>query len=61
MTPEPLATPEQVSSIVRLIAARRRDEDLEVGFYQGPTVRSEIEQLTAREAETYIDSLTGNY
>lgn len=55
-----LATPRQVSYILSLLAARQRNGD-GGGFMTGPTDRAGIEQMTRREASTYIDSLRENY
>ncbi|MFC8723785.1 hypothetical protein [Streptomyces bacillaris] len=55
-----LATDRQVDYILRLLTARRRSGE-GGGFFDGPTDRAGIEQLTRADASTYINSLTGNY
>lgn len=54
------ASPRQVDYILALLAQRRRDGD-DSGFYQGPTKRADIEQMSSRDASTYITSLKGDY
>lgn len=55
-----LATPRQVDYILQLLAQRRRTGD-GGGFFQGPTDRAGIEELTKAEASTYITSLKEEY
>ncbi|MFD9004444.1 hypothetical protein ACFV0T_26385 [Streptomyces sp. NPDC059582] len=55
-----LATPRQVAYILTLLERRQHSGD-GGGFFYGPTSQAGIEELSKREASTYIDSLTGNY
>ncbi|MGK5531555.1 hypothetical protein [Streptomyces sp. URMC 129] len=55
-----LATPRQVHYILQLLAYRQRTGD-GGGFYNGPTSRAEIEEMSKAEASLYITSLTGDY
>lgn len=56
----PLATSRQVDYILDLLAQRRRTGD-GGGFFQGPTDRAGIEELTKAEASSYITSLKEEY
>lgn len=55
-----LATPRQVEFILQLLAARERSGE-GGGFFNGPTDRVGIEELSKGEASLYIDSLKGDY
>ena len=55
-----LATPKQVDYILTLLA-RREHSGEGGGFFSGPTDRAGLEELSKREASTYITSLKGDY
>jgi len=52
------ATPRQVDYILSLIARGAHEEG---GYYDGPTTRTGIQQMTKASASAYIDSLTSRY
>ena len=54
----PLATPNQITLIEKLLRQGRGDEG---GFMAGPTDRAGIAALTRRQASRYIDSLRDAY
>jgi hypothetical protein len=55
-----LATPKQVSYIMRLLATRARSGD-GGGFFAGPTTIEDVRAMTKSDASTYITSLTERY
>jgi hypothetical protein len=55
-----LATARQVDYILQLLTVRARTGE-GGGFFQGPTDRAGIEELSKAEASTYITSLKGDY
>lgn len=55
-----LATPKQVEYILQLLLEREYSGE-GGGFYYGPKDRAGIEEMTKREASTYITSLKGDY
>jgi hypothetical protein len=59
-TPGNAATPAQVDYIMSLLA-RRIETGEGGGFFQGPTTRESVQQLTKADASNYIKSLKGEY
>lgn len=55
-----LATPRQISYILRLLSEREYSGE-GGGFFMGPTDPDQVAELSKREASNYIDSLTGRY
>ncbi|NUR30062.1 MAG: hypothetical protein HOV83_30135 [Catenulispora sp.] len=59
-TKGPLATPRQVDYILQLLDRRQRTGE-GGGFFDGPTDRASIKEMSKTAASTYITSLKGDY